>query len=400
MSVSEINGSLEVDQFYHFDQYKSLYFCDVPEAVREVRERADAEYQRSPASHFQQIVEAMRPPAEAGGPPYAIFEDIDSSEDTALVVPLPFCNPITPDDFAYVAVARAVRERDSDAFDSNTWNNGEKHQFLFEVMKALDIRDEAGKTIPVIAVPGDSQDYQPQLDAAQRKALRQGDLSVYAQNIMNILQQTGHGQLHIGGYSQGASVAHQLAAKAHDFDVASLTLAEAPTYKDRSALELAKNYLLNQPTPDGIKDPHPESKWTVSGPKSRQDLEHIQNKSFQTMAKAIVKNGAWRAALALRHATLETDVIEAAVQQHNIFPLTLAWNQTSSLTHDIEAHLNDGNTPLMKNVLTGLFADRDKLRLVKAVGDEAVGAPHLAGESPMFYSLLFGESVKWATERA
>ncbi len=394
--MSEISVPFQADQLYHFDQYKCLSFCEIPESVRAVRRRVDKDYQSAPASHFQQIVEAMRPPIEAGGPPHAVFEDEDSSRETALVMPLPFCNPIMPDNFDSVGVARAVKKRETDAFDSNTWNNGEKHRFLFEVMKGLGVRDEAGKTIPVIAVPGDSQDYQPHLSRDERNALRGGNLGVYTQNIARILEKAGYGRLHIGGYSQGASVAHQLATELADFDLASVTLAEPPTYKDRSTLELAKNYLLNKPAPKGLKDPSPDAKWTVSGPKSRQDLEQIQNRSFQTMAQSIALRGAWRAALALRHDTMTTDLAMTA-DRVGTFPLTVAWNETSSLTHDIERYLFLQGA--MHRPIYEVFAQADQLRLVKAVGHEAVGAPHLAGESPMYYSLLFGESVKWAIDQ-
>jgi len=395
--MSENAATVTPDQTYYFGPDKTLKPADVPDAAYDLVAELDGDYLRDRAGHFQRVINAVRPPVVEGGAPYAVVREPGSSKDTALVIPLPYCNPIVPDVMDAGLVAKAVEAGESKAFDSNTWNNGEKHVFLFDMLKALGVRDSEGNTIPVVTVGADSQDYQPQLDGEQKKALRKGSLDVYVRAIEDILDHEGYGRVHAAGYSQGGSIAHSLVAEAGNIDIASAVLAEMPTYKKRPIDDLAFNYLANRPLPKGTPDNRSgidsKEKWTADGPLSRKELEMVQNLSFATMAKTIALNGAWRAALALRHATMVPD-LAAAVDKRGVFPLTIAWNGTSALTHDIEQKLfKPGST---SEPVLDMFRNARMLRAVKAIGHEAVGAPHLAGESPMYYALLMAQSVAWA----
>jgi hypothetical protein len=171
-----------------------------------------------------------------------------------------------------------------------------------------------------------------------------------------------------------------------------------PTYKDRSIGELAVNYLLNKPAPKTDSSVESNEPWTQDGPRSRLDLEDINNGAVMSMAKSIALKGAWRTAFALTHGTMFDDLTAAYQISNEGFPLSIGWHDTSSLTHDIEEVMF---APKSKYAdLLNRFLKKDQLRLTKAVGDKAVGAPHLAGESPMYYSLVFGQSVAWAAAKA
>jgi len=393
--MNNMRPEITVDHSYYFDEHKRLVEGSAPE-VAAITEEIDWQYEHNPTEYFQRIIESARPPIAEGGAPYIFMGDSETSEDTAVVVPLPYCNPAIPDVVDAGYVARFAVQKDRKAFDSNTWNNPLKHVYLFDVIKALGVRDEQGKTLPVIAVGADSQDYHPKLDRGQKKALRQGLLAVYRNNAQDILDAEHFGKAHVAGYSQGGSVAHAILAEAISIDVLSGTLAEMPTYKDRSIGALAVNYLLNKPTPKNNSGIKSEEKWTESGPLARRDLEFIQNRAMNTMAQAIAR-GAWRTAFALRHSTMIAD-LETALKTRGAFPLTIAWNQTSALTHDIEPALFSPDNQRAQD-LWEQFRKDGKLRLVKALGHEAVGAPHLAGESPMYYASMIGQSVAWATAK-
>lgn len=391
------NQELYIDKVYHFDPEKTLADDDVPVEADELLLQIDYDYERDPAAHFQQVADASRPPAVRGGAPYAIFTEYGASRDTALVATLPYCNPVIPDTMFGEEIAAALQQGSVKGYDSNTWNNGEKHLFLFQMMKALGVRDENGDVIPVITIGADSQDYVPELSRTDKRDLRQGNLGVYTRNAQDILDHEGFGRLHVTGYSQGGSVAHEFLARSQNFDIDGAVIAEAPTYKSRSIAELAKNYLLNKPVPEGKADEDGDTKWTADGPQSRKDLEKIPNRSFNTMARSIALKGAWRTAFGLSHGTMLSD-IGIAESIHGLFPLAIAWNETSSLTYDIEQSLFTRRAD--QRMVLEPFKRADMLRAVKAVGPEGVGAPHLAGESPMYYALMIGESVLWATQRA
>lgn len=384
------------DQTYYFGVNKELSAAIVPDEVAELLERENAVYQADKAGYFDELVEAVRAPVTPGGPKYAVISEPGSSKNTAMVFTLPFCNPLTPDYKSGRHAAAALKNNFTKGFDSNTANNLIKHGFTFDVMKALGIRDGEGKTIPVVIVSSDSVDYQPSLSRKQKKAQKKGDLSVYADNAEAVLEHEGYGCVHVGGYSQGASVGHAMLARSTNLDVVSATLAEMTTYKDRSTGELAKNYLLDKPAPKNESGIKSEGKWTESGPESRRELESIQNRAMVTMAQTIALKGAWRTALALRHGTMQADLITAVQKRGGVFPLSIGWNGTSSITHDIEDRLI---RPYPNEALDPFRAAK-MLRLAKAIGHEAAGAPHLAGESPLYYALLMGQSVAWATQKS
>ncbi len=383
------------DTTYHFDEHKALSRASMPSEVGVVLEREDAAYEADKAAYLQGLLDSVKEPVTPGGPKYAVIEEPDSSKDTAMVFTLPFCNPLQPDYTSGGAAAYALKVGNKKGFDSNTVNNLIKHGLVFDVLKALGVRDREGKAIPVVIISADSVDYAPSLDRKQKKALRKdGDLSVYADNAEAILEYEGFGKVHVGGYSQGASVGHAMLARSKNLDVVSATLAEMTSYKDRGRGELAKNYLLDKPAPPNNSGIKSDGKWTESGPKSRRELEEINNRAMVTMAQTIVAKGAWRTALALRHGTMQPDLIKA-VKLRGVFPLALGWNGTSSITYDIEDKL----IRTRPNEALDPFRHAKMLRLAKAIGHEAAGAPHLAGESPLYYALLMGQSVAWATQR-
>lgn len=262
-------------------------------------------------------------------------------------------------------------------------------------MKALGVRDREGLSVPLVVISGDSADYTPKQSRKDKKARKGGDLSLYADNAQAILEYEQFGKIHVGGYSQGASIGHEMLAHSTNLDVLSATLADMTTYRDRSTGELAKNYLLDKPAPKNTSGIESEGKWTESGPLARRELEEIQNRAMITMAETIALKGAWRTALALKHGTMQADLVEA-VQKRGVFPLTIGWNSTSSITHDIEDKLIRPRP----NESLDRFRQAKMLRLVKAIGHEAAGAPHLAGESPLYYALLMGQSVAWAMQKS
>ncbi len=383
------------DQTYYFGVNKELLAPDLPDEVAELLERENAAYEADKSGYFQELADAVREPVTPGGPKYAVIREPGSSEHTAMVFTLPFCNPLKPDFTSGGAAAQTLKAGNKKGFDSNTANNLIKHGFTFDVMKALGVRDSEGKTVPIVIVSADSADYNPKLTRKQKKDRKNGDLSIYADNAEAVLEHEGYGRVHVGGYSQGASVGHAMLARSTNLDVVSATLAEMTSYKDRPTGELAKNYLLDQPAPKNESGIKSEGKWTESGPESRRELESIQNRAMITMAQTIALKGAWRTALALKHGTMQADLIMAVKERGGVFPLTIGWNGTSSITHDIEDRLI---RPYPNEALDP-FRDARMLRLTKAIGHEAAGAPHLAGESPLYYALLMGQSVAWATQR-
>lgn len=193
------------NKLYNFDEHKQLQTETLEDAQAEDAIRAlNNEYLLSPLEHFKTVSEAMRPPITPDSPPYAIFEDEDSSRDTALVVALPFASSIVPDISPELTVT-ALRDK-RPKIDSNEWHNGEKHYTLFRIMKALGIRDTEGRTIPVIALASPSKDWRPHFSPEQKAKLRDSDFAPFAGYIQEILDYEGIGQVHIGGYSMGAAI--------------------------------------------------------------------------------------------------------------------------------------------------------------------------------------------------
>ncbi|MDL2363104.1 MAG: hypothetical protein QFB86_01835 [Patescibacteria group bacterium] len=396
--MSELRSPHEmipVDQEYIFDAHKRLNIPGMSGETLLAIERINDSYERNPVDYFQRVLDTSRLPISANGAPYMVVKENGSSTDTALAVTLPYCNPIYPNVRSAAQTREAMTSGDSNAFDSNTWNNPIKHVYLFDVMKALGVRDIEGRTVPVIAIGADSQDYKPQLSKDDKKGLMHGKLDVYRKNAEEILDAEGYGAVHVAGYSQGGSVAHSILGHSKNIDVLSGIIAEPPTYKDRSIGQLAINYLLNKPAPKNNSGVKSEEKWTESGPQVRKDLEYIKNGSARTMLESIALGGAWRTAFALRKGTMLPD-LEAAAKARGIFPLTVAWGETSALTHDIEQYIQpEHGKEVNLHPTLEAFEKESALRLVRARGHEAVGAPHLAGESPLFYSLLFAQSVEW-----
>ncbi len=164
------------DETYYFGVNKELSAASVPDEVAELLERENAAYEADKAGYFEELATAVCAPVTPGGPKYAVIREQGSSEHTAMVFTLPFCNPLTPDFTSGGAAAYALKTGNKKGFDSNTTNNLIKHGFTFDVMKALGVRDSEGKTIPIVIVSADSADYNPysnhNLNRKQKKALK------------------------------------------------------------------------------------------------------------------------------------------------------------------------------------------------------------------------------------
>jgi hypothetical protein len=385
------NFSLEqpfpVEKPYYFAPDKSLVF-DNPVA-EELIEIIDEEYARDPVGHFQKVAEGIRPPINQRGPNYAIYQDFNCSKNTALVVALPFTYPIRPD-VSPEQTAHAIKNGDTKAFDSNDWNSAEKHYFLFRMMRALGIRDTEGNTVPVIAVASPSKDWKPVFKSGEKAHIKNGDFAPLASNLKDILDYEGFGRIHIGGYSMGAAIGHAALANFRNFDIQSATLGEPTTYKHRSRPELIKNYVFNSPSPKNKSGIESKEKWTQSGPQSRKDLEEIHNHWQRNMVRQGVDNGLILLN-GLRQSVMFDDLDRA--RKHKVIPLTIEFGSTSSVTHDIKDYLKDDNEVLQA------YKVANKLRIIETLGHEAVGAPHLHGESPLFYALWMSESILWALDK-
>lgn len=129
-------------------------------------------------------------------------------------------------------------------------------------------------------------------------------------------------------------------------------------------------------------------------PQSRTELEAFPNHWQKNLYLQGLGN-AWLLSGALTQPTLFDDLglaLQKGQAHGRVIPLTIEYGSTSAATHDIEDYLRQDELVLSK------YETAHKLRVVKTMGHEAVGAPHLHGESPLFYGLWMAESLLWAIE--
>ncbi len=391
----EVERLYTPNKFYVFNELKEVgRYKDGRTTVNgEKAEAALRELNRAfnfyPVEHYQQLQDALRPALDYHSPPYAVFRDEDSSPDTALIVSFPWANPLVPtvDPEQTVSI---LEEGGRHPFFQNNWHQLEKHAFLFEIMKALDVRDEAGKTIPVVAVPSPSKDWHPYFDSEAVAKLKTGDFSPFTPYLERILEHEGYGRAHAAGWSLCSGIGQAALHSFINIDPLSGTFGEPLNYKERSRRETFENYVLNKPSPSVAPSRHSDIKWTYDGPDSRYFMEEFQPNIWQHNIWQQGPYNAWLLWGAMGKPTLWQNMEQVA--QEHILPITLQYGSTSAMTHDIENYLTTENETLNK------YSAARKLRIVKSVGHEAVGAPHLHGESPMFYALWIAESLLWAIE--
>ena len=383
------------DETYIFNEFKEIN-CDknertTPEAeiADRVRLEADKFFNLYPVKHYQRLEDALRPPVKFHDPSYAVFKGEDSSVDTALCVSFPWANPLEPT----VSPEKTVKILENGGFHpffANNWHQLEKHAFLFDVMQALGIRDEAGKTIPVVAVPSPSKDWHPIFSSEDIKQLKHGDFSPFVPYLERVLQHEGYGRAHTAGWSLCSGIGQAALHAFKNIDALSGTFGEPLNYKDRSRGETFQNYVLNKPDFPDRSDPNPEIKWTYDGPNSRFAMETFQPNIWQHNIWLQGPYNAWLLWGAMGKPTMFDNLQKAA--EKRIVPVTIEYGESSAMTHDIEDSLNESNEVLMH------YAAAHKLRIVKTVGQGAVAVPHLHGESPMLYALWIAESLRWAIE--
>jgi pimeloyl-ACP methyl ester carboxylesterase len=387
------------DQIYRFGPDRTLASACIPDSVYALNQSLEEQYKRDKPAYIQRLIGTVI----VGQQPMLLVKDPvePSSTDTAVLANVPFGQPIIPDRLDADSVTQILEEGRRAGIDSHTWRNAIRHVYLFDVIKALGVRDAAGRPLPVLVNVNDSRDFLHQriLTRQQKGDLREGDLSSYAANSARALEQLGYGKAHALGYSLGGSITHTLLASASNIDILSAHIAEPPTYKDRSIWGLAAAYFTDGRPPKVAHAPYKDSDWKFAEPALAQEMADLPDGWFGDLAATIVKRGGWRTALAMTHGSMETDLRQAVAKRMNkgrgdVFPLSLTWHDTSKLTPDFErVVLRDAS--VYKSTLD-TFRSAGRLRTAMAVGHQAVGAPHLAGENMIYYGLMMGQAVEWA----
>jgi hypothetical protein len=363
------------DQVYQFGDNYTLRPDSIPDEIYKLNQELNERFRIDPEGHYQSLLDMVTPPVVKGGSPFLFAADAGHSSDTAVVVNLPYEQPIIP-----------TSSVEGEKPNGTRYRSAQKIMYLFECLKALDVRDEGGRTLPVIGLPNVSVDFKPEMSEQEAKDLVRGDMSPFVKNATTILQEGNFGRLHLLGYSAGASVTHAMAARAVNFDILSANLAEPPTYRDRSLSQLLRSYL-------GFEDPN----WAYAGLSSSSEVKDImEDKWLGDMAKDIAFNGSLRVAQALRRGTMLEDLKTAAKSQ-GVFPLSLTWHQNSRLTADLEQYLFSAASPYSSAFSP--FKNAAMLRKARASGTAKTPVTHMVGENVQYFGTMMADHVKWATDR-
>jgi hypothetical protein len=119
-------------------------------------------------------------------------------------------------------------------------------EFIREVAKESDVRDEAGKLKPVImlASPG-LHGSNLKLNGEDKKQIRKGDLGPAAREYLKAVSAMDFGHIALLGYSQGADLALAGGASAAvaNLDKSVIAIGEPASVQDRGLLNLGKNFM-------------------------------------------------------------------------------------------------------------------------------------------------------------
>jgi pimeloyl-ACP methyl ester carboxylesterase len=123
-------------------------------------------------------------------------------------------------------------------------------EFLREVFKAANIRDDQGKLLPVIMIasPG-VNGSNLKLKREDKKAIAQGELGPFAKELLRIVSEQEIGKVALLGFSQGADVALAGARTAYsaNLDVAAVSIGDPAGVADRSFVRLLNDFRLSAP---------------------------------------------------------------------------------------------------------------------------------------------------------
>jgi hypothetical protein len=118
-------------------------------------------------------------------------------------------------------------------------------EFIREVAKQANVRDEAGKLKPVVmlASPGLHGSHL-KLTGEDKKRIRKGDLGPAAREYLKAVSALEFGRVALLGYSQGAdlALAGGTSAAAADLDKSSIAIGEPASVKDRGLVNLGKDF--------------------------------------------------------------------------------------------------------------------------------------------------------------
>ncbi len=142
------------------------------------------------------------------------------SETSALVMFNPFANGATP-------------------------NMLVRTEFIREVARFANVRDETGELIPAVmmASPG-VRGSNIELSIDERKQIRQGDLGPFAKELLSAVSHKEIGRVALCGFSQGADVALAGAREAYsaNLDVGALSVGDPAGVINRNTIILARDF--------------------------------------------------------------------------------------------------------------------------------------------------------------